>query len=77
MQQIETLSFFIKERMKFLNITQQQLADMTGLSVLTIGAIIRAKEGTAIKNWIIVADALGANMNLTTKKMSNEARKSI
>lgn len=77
MKEIETLSTFIKERMKFLNITQQQLADMTGLSVLTVGAIVRAKEGTAIKNWLIVADALGANLNLTTKKMSDEARTGI
>jgi transcriptional regulator with XRE-family HTH domain len=77
MQQIKNLSNIVKERMKILNLTQQQLADATGLSVLTIGAIVRAKEGTSIKNWIIVADALGANLILTNKKMSDETRKSI
>lgn len=77
MENLKLLSNSIKERMKLLKVTQKQLAISTGLSIITVGAIVRAKEGTSIKNWIIVADALGANLSLTTKRMSDETRKSI
>jgi hypothetical protein len=77
MDNLIKLSKLIKERMRLLNVTQKQLAISTGLSIITIGAIVRAKEGTSIKNWIIVADALGANLTLTTKRMSDETREGI
>ena len=77
MEELKNLSVNIRGRMKLMKLTQSDLASITGLSLQTIGAIVRGKEGTAIKNWIIVATALGTNVELITKRMSDEARKSF
>ena len=77
MEEIKKLGVEIKKRMKLIKLTQSDVALITGLSTQTIGAIVRGKEGTAIKNWIIVTNALGINLELITKKMNDETRKSI
>jgi DNA-binding XRE family transcriptional regulator len=77
MEELKNLSIDVRRRMKLMKLTQNELASITGLSLQTIGAIVRGKEGTAIKNWIIVATALGTNIELVTKRMSDETRKSF
>ncbi|MFY7964531.1 MAG: helix-turn-helix transcriptional regulator [Chitinophagaceae bacterium] len=77
MEHLKILGADIRKRMKLLKITQNDLASITGLSNQTIGAIVRGKEGTSIKNWLIVANALGTSLELITKKMSDETRESI
>lgn len=77
MEEIKNLGLEIKKRMKLIKLTQDELASITGLSYQTISAIVRGKDGTAIKSWIIVANALGTDLELVTKKMSDETRKSI
>lgn len=77
MENLILISNDIKSRMKLLKLTQADISKITGLSIRIIGNIVNAKEGTAIKNWIIVANALGANIILSTKKMSDETRKSF
>lgn len=77
MEEIKKMSQDLKKRMKDIGLTQADLASITGIGIQTVGAIIRGKEGTAIKNWIIVCNTLGANFEITTKRMSDETRKSI
>ncbi len=77
MEHLKILGADIKKRMKLVKLTQNDLASITGLSNQTIGAIVRGKEGTSIKNWLIVANALGTSLELITKKMSDETRESI
>lgn len=77
MQNIISLSKQIKERMKLHKLTQLDLAEHTGLSLQTIGAIVRGNEGTAIKNWITVTNALGFDIELKTKKVNYETSNNI
>lgn len=77
MQDIISLSKQIKERMKLHKLTQMDLAEHTGLGLQTIGAIVRGNEGTAIKNWITVANALGFDIELKTKTMNYETSNDI
>jgi transcriptional regulator with XRE-family HTH domain len=77
MEELKKLSQDLKKRMKDIGITQADIASITGIGIQTVGAIIRGKEGTAIKNWIVVCDVLGANFEITTKRMSDETRKGI
>lgn len=60
-----------------LGLTQMDLASLCELSDLTIRNIERGKEGTAIGNWLNVADKLGMKFELTIKNMIDEKRESI
>ena len=63
-----------REQLQF---TQKELAEFASLSVKTIRAIENGKEGVAIYNWMLVADILGLELVLNSKKMNDETRKSI
>jgi DNA-binding XRE family transcriptional regulator len=65
-----------KQREK-LGITQFTLAELTGLSDLTIRNIEKGKGSTSLTNWLKVCDVLGYNFDLHIKRMSDEDRKSI
>jgi DNA-binding XRE family transcriptional regulator len=65
-----------KQREK-LGITQFALAELTGLSDLTIRNIEKGKGSTSLTNWLKVGDVLGYNFDLHIKRMSDEDRKSI
>ncbi len=77
MKEIESLSIKIKEKMKVLKLTQLDLVEHCGLSIKTIRAIINGNEGTAIGNWIIVANILGLEFELNIKKLNDETRNRV
>jgi DNA-binding XRE family transcriptional regulator len=77
---MEKLAHWAKEleqRRNKLELTQFDLAEMTGLSDLTIRNIEKGKPTVAIGNWLKVCEALGFTMDISIKRMSDEARKSL
>lgn len=56
--------------------TQADLAAISGLSIVTIRAIERGKQGVSIANWVKVAEILGFELILTTKRMNDATGKS-
>ncbi len=65
-----------KQRVR-LGKTQFELAELTGISDLTIRNIEKGKGSTSLANWLKVCDVLGYNVDLHIKRMSDEDRKSI
>ena len=55
--------------------TQADLAAISGLSIMTIRAIERGKQGVSIANWVKVAEILGFELILTTKSMNDATGK--
>jgi|GEM_PF-920481 len=56
--------------------TQADLAAISGLSIMTIRAIERGKQGVSIANWVKVAEILGFELILTIKRMNDATGKS-
>ena len=77
MTELEILAKSVRQKMKLAKLTQLDLANHTGLSIKTIRAIMQGKEGTAIKNWILVAEILGCVIEFNVKKINNETRASL
>ncbi|MEQ1553212.1 MAG: helix-turn-helix domain-containing protein [Ferruginibacter sp.] len=77
MVELSKLGAQIMARREQLRLTQQDVATIVGLSDATIRFIEKGKTGVSINNWLKVVHTVGLDINLTTKKMSNEARKSI
>jgi transcriptional regulator with XRE-family HTH domain len=77
MTELQTLAKSVRQKMKLTKLTQLDLANHTGLSVKTIRAIMQGKEGTAIKNWVLVAGLLGCVIEFNVKKMHNETGNSL
>ncbi len=77
MNNLEQLGQSITSRRQQLRLTQTDLAAIVGLSDRTVRGIEQGKDTVAFKNWILVANAIGLAFQLTTKKMSDETRKSI
>lgn len=77
MEQLIKLGLQINKRREQLNLSQLDLAEITNLSDATIRSIEKGKPTVAIGNWEKVADVLGIDLVLQTKKMSDETRKSI
>lgn len=77
MEQLIKVGQQINKRREQLKLSQLDLAEITNLSDATIRSIEKGKPTVAIGNWVKVADILGMDIVLQTKKMSNETRKSI
>ena len=77
MEQLIKVGQQINKRREQLKLTQLDLAEITNLSDATIRSIEKGKTTVAIGNWVKVADILGMDIVLQTKKMSDETRKSI
>lgn len=77
MEQLIKLGLQINKRREHLKLSQLDLAEITNLSDATIRSIEKGKPTVAIGNWVKVADVLGIDLVLQTKKMSDETRKSI
>ena len=77
MEQLIKVGQQINKRREQLKLTQLDLAEITNLSDATIRSIEKGKPTVAIGNWVKVADILGMDIVLQTKKMSDETRKSI
>jgi DNA-binding XRE family transcriptional regulator len=77
MDNLKTLGAQIIKRREQLRLNQTDLALIVGLSDKTVRAIEKGNTTVAIKNWILVANAVGLEINLAIKKMSDETRKGI
>ena len=77
MEQLTKLGQQINKRREQLKLSQWDLAEITQLSDATIRSIEKGRPTVAIGNWVKVADVLGIDVVLQTKKMSDETRKSI
>jgi ribosome-binding protein aMBF1 (putative translation factor) len=77
MEQLTKLGQQINKRREQLKLSQLDLAEITQLSDATIRSIEKGRPTVAIGNWVKVADVLGIDVVLQTKKMSDETRKSI
>ena len=77
MEQLTKLGQQIDKRREQLKLSQWDLAEITQLSDATIRSIEKGRPTVAIGNWVKVADVLGMDVVLQTKKMSDETRKSI
>ncbi len=64
----------IKERREQLFYTQADLAELTGISTRTIRSIEKGESSTSISHWHKILDALGLQMKIEFKTMSNETR---
>jgi putative transcriptional regulator len=65
----------IKERREQLSYTQADLAEITGISQRTIRSIEKGEGSTSIFYWYKILDALGLEMKIQFKPMSDETRK--
>ncbi len=67
----------LQKRMKLLNLSQKNIAAITKLSIKTVRAVMQGRGSVTMDNWMKVAIAVGATINITTIKMSDETRRSI
>jgi DNA-binding XRE family transcriptional regulator len=65
----------IKERREQLSYTQADLAEITGISQRTIRSIEKGEGSTSIFYWYKILDALGLEMKIQFKPISDETRK--
>ena len=77
MEQLQKLGAQINIRRTILGLTQIDLATLAAVSDATIRYIEKGKPGVAIGHWIKVADIVGLDLILATKKMSDATRKSV
>lgn len=77
MEHLVKLGLQINKRREQLKLSQLDIAEITNLSDTTVRFIEKGKPTVAIGNWAKVADVLGLDLILQTKKMSDETRKSI
>ena len=77
MKELENISQRIKYRREYLNYTQKDLAELTGISERTIRSIENAEVSTGIMSWYKILDVLGLEMKITVKPMSDEQRTSF
>ncbi len=75
MENFTPLAKRIKERREQLSYTQADLAEITGISQRTIRSIEKGEGSTSIVFWYKILDALGLEMKIQFKPMSDETRK--
>ena len=61
----------IKDRRALLNITPQDLADISGVSLRTIKAIEKGNGNPSIDTLTKIADALGLELIMKVRKIPN------
>ncbi len=67
----------IKKRRSVLRITQQDLAELSGVSLRTIKDIESGKANPSLNMLSKIADILGMQVGLTIKDLINETSRSI
>jgi y4mF family transcriptional regulator len=65
---LEELSKIIRERRKLLAITQEDLAELAGISLRTLKAIETGKTNPTFDSVNKIADVLGLQINIEVKK---------
>ncbi|WP_095996275.1 helix-turn-helix transcriptional regulator [Massilibacteroides vaginae] len=61
----------IKERRLLLGITQQDLADISGVALRTVKQIETGKANPSLNTLNKIADVLGMSLNLSIKNLDN------
>ena len=64
----------IKERRKYLKVTQQTLADLAGVGINTLVAIERGEGNPQLSTLITILDTLGLEININIKTLNYETR---
>jgi transcriptional regulator with XRE-family HTH domain len=64
----------ITGRREQLKLTQLDIAAIAGISEPTVRYIEKGRPGVSIANWLKIADIVGLDLTLTTKKMSDETK---
>lgn len=67
---LQDIASFIVSRRERLKITQQDISDLSGISLRTVKSIEKGNTSYSISNLQKMADALGAEIELVIKKMS-------
>ncbi|MBO7099802.1 MAG: helix-turn-helix transcriptional regulator [Bacteroidaceae bacterium] len=62
----------IKERRKYLKVTQQTLADLAGVGINTLVAIERGEGNPQLSTLITILDTLGLEININIKTLNYE-----
>jgi y4mF family transcriptional regulator len=65
---LEELSKIIRERRKLLAITQEDLAELAGISLRTLKAIETGKTNPTFDSVNKIADVLGLQINIEVKR---------
>jgi transcriptional regulator with XRE-family HTH domain len=77
MDEFTTISKKIKLRRKFLNYSQKDISEITGISERTIRSIENAEGHTSILSWYKILDILGLEMKIISKSVSDETRNGL
>lgn len=64
---MKNIGNLIKERRKVLHITQQELADLAGISVNTVVAVERGQGDPKISTYTSICNVLGLNLIVSLK----------
>ena len=67
----------IKERRKYLKVTQQTLADLAGVGINTLVAIERGEGNPQLSTLITILDTLGLELNIHTQTLNYETMESV
>lgn len=62
----------IKERRKYLKVTQQTLVDLAGVGINTLVAIERGEGNPQLSTLITILDTLGLEININIKTLNYE-----
>ena len=62
----------IKERRKYLKVTQQTLADLAGVGINTLVAIERGEGNPQLSTLITILDTFGLEININIKTLNYE-----
>lgn len=74
----ELLLATIQERRKYLNISQQELAEQLGISQGQYSSLISGRSEISLDRFINICDILGLNINITgVEELSEEQRLKI
>ncbi|MBC7867446.1 MAG: helix-turn-helix transcriptional regulator [Gloeobacteraceae cyanobacterium ES-bin-316] len=77
MNEFADISKKIKFRRKFLNYSQKDISELTGISERTIRSIENGEGNTSILYWYKILDVLGLEMKILFKSPSDETRSSV
>ena len=58
---------FIKSRRKIMKLSQQELSDLSGLSLATLKRLESGDDGISLKNVMSILQVLGVNLCLRVK----------
>ena len=65
---VKEIGKFLRKRRKFLKITQEDLADISGVSVRTLGTMEQGKANPELDSLMKVCDVLGLELIIEVKR---------